>query len=421
MADKQLETIVQRMIDAGEPEANIAAVIREYKPASTTAAAEPKSPLERLAAWMPTVGGAVGGMAGGIPGAAMGGAAGRGYGELVKADLPGAVADVARNAVTQPRATAQGAFEGTMEALRPTATEGALQALTELAGRGATSLLSQGGRAVYRGFLKPSLSDRLLPKAKEIVETGIRESIPVTEAGAARVEKLTGELSAEVDRVLTAAKGDVNLSDVADQVRAFAKRKYFMPGKPTADYEAAMKVADELDQHPSLANPMAPNSPAMATPTAANRIKRGLDETIGESNFGVERGATKTAQKVARSTVRKSLETIAPEVGPLNAREGRLLDLGDALNRAVGREANRNQLFGVPSMMSGAAGATELLAGNRFAAAAMTMATRMGLTPAVATRGAIYAAKLGDALPGTAVADVARMAMQLASEQQPDK
>lgn len=376
---------------------------------------KPKSALERVADWMPTVGGAVGGAAGGIPGAALGGSAGRGYGEVVKnaKELPGAVADVARNAVAQPRATAQGAFEGTMESLRPTATEGALQAMTELAGRGATSLLSQGGRAVYRGYLKPSLSGRLLPKAKEIVETGIREAIPVTEGGAARLDKLRADLGGEVDRILSNATGDVDLHDVADQVRQFAQKEYYRPGQATADYEAAIKVADSIDKHPSIGLPPgAQPTSVRVSPMAANDLKRGMQARVAES-YGVEAGAKVEAQKTGARGLRTGIEAVAPTVGPVNQRLGRLTELSDAIDRAVGREGNRNQFMGVPSILAGGAGATEALRTNPIAGAALAAATRAGLTPAAATRAAIYAAKLGDATPGTAAADVIRTAIQL--------
>lgn len=393
----------------------IAAAIRATPP-------KPTSSLDRLTSLLPSAGGMVGGMAGGIPGAAVGGAAGRGYGELVRhgTELPGTAVDVARNLVTQPGATLRGAAAGVGQGLKDTGIDAALQALYEVGGRAVTAGLSTAGRAVYRGYLKPSLSARLLPKANEIVETGIREAIPVTEGGAAKAERLISDLNGEVERILSTAKGDVSLTDVANQVRSFARRKYYRPGQPMADYEAAMKVADELDQHPSIANPMAPNSPATATLPAANDIKQGLDRTIGETNFGVDRGATKTAQKVARSSLRQGIERQAPDVAALNAREGRLLDLAQALNRAVGREGNRNQLFGMPAIASGATAGAELARGtSTIGATAIGLATRMGLSPAVASRAGIIAARLGDQVPGTAVADIARAAVEsvrLASE-----
>jgi hypothetical protein len=381
----------------------------------TATTSKASSGLDRLLGLLPAAGGMVGGAAGGIPGAALGGAAGAGYRQLGAhlTELPGAAMDVTRNLVRQPGATLRGAVEGAGQGAKDAGIEAALQSLYELGGRAVTAGLSTAGRAVYRGYLKPSLSKPLLAKASEIVETGIREAIPVTDAGAAKADRLIGELNGEVDRILQNAKGDVNLSDVANQVRAFARRKYYKPGQPMADYEAAMKVADELDQHPSIVNPMAPTSPAMATPTAANDIKRGLDETVGASNFGMERGATKTAQKVARRGVRQQIEAVAPEVAPLNARQSRLLDLAQTLNRAVGREGNRNQLFGMPALAAGASAATEFAHGtSAYGSLAMGLAARVGLSPAAATRAAILAAKMGDQVPGTAVADVARAAVE---------
>lgn len=404
-----------------------AGIVRQQSTAPPSAATPPDtSNLERLAAWLPTVGGMVGGAVGGIPGAAAGGAAGHGYEQLVtKArEIPGAVKDVASNLVAQPGATLKGAASGTWQGIKDTGLEGGLQALYELGGKMVSGALSTGGRAVYRGYLKPGLSERLLPKAKEIVETGIREGITVTEGGAAKAEQLTTALKNEVDRILANTKGEVNLSEVADGVRAFAKREYYRPGKPLEDYKAAMKVADELDLHPSLANPFAPQTPATAHLPTANSIKRGVGQSIGETNFGIDRGATKSAQKETYHGLRAAIEdrvvkSGGKDIGPLNTRESKLIDLTDALNKATGREGNRNQLFGVPTITAAAGGAAELAAGTgRYGAGAMALAIRIGLTPTVATRAAIIAAKLGDQLPGTAVADVARMAVQAVSEAQ---
>jgi hypothetical protein len=413
------------------------------------------SNLDRLASMLPTAGGMIGGATGGVPGAAIGGAAGEGYRKAVTSlgQIPGAVRDVASKLLPipgvpyEPGATARGAVEGMASGAKDAGIESALQAVYELGGKAVSAGLSAGGRAVYRGYLKPSLSARLLPKAAEIVETGIREGLPVTDAGSAKATQLIGELQAEVQQILKDTPGEVNLSDVANKVRAFAKRRYYIPGKPSADFDAAMKVADELDSHGSL--PRVPGAPVTEQTTSsildaqgqpmtstrqvpgeptvnpnvslskANDVKAGLDQSVGEANFGIDRGATKTAQKVARRGVRQAIEAQAPNVAPLNARESKLIDLANALQRATGREGNRNALYGVPTMAAAASGAAELSAGaGRYGAGAMALAVRMGLTPAVATKAAILAAKMGDQLPGTAVADVARIAVQTISQSQ---
>lgn len=378
------------------------------------------SNLARLVSMLPTAGGMVGGMAGGIPGAALGGAAGEGYGQLAThaTEIPGAIIDVLKNLYSQPTATIKGAASGAMQGAKDSGMEAGLQALYELGGKAVTAGLSTAGRAVYRGYLKPSLAKATLAKAGQIVETGIREAIPVTEAGAAKAEGLIGDLRAETDRILANTTGDVDLHDVADKLRAWGQRLYNRPGRAPSDLDAVMKVADRIDNHPSMipTPPMAPIDRVSAT--AANQAKRDM-QAGASSAFGLKSGAEKTAEKTGSSFLRQGVEQVAPEVGPLNARESQLIDLSKALNKATGREGNRNALFGVPTVMAGASGAAELAAGaGRYGAGAMALAVRMGLTPAVATRAAILAAKMGDKLPGTAVADVARIAVQAVSQSQ---
>jgi hypothetical protein len=371
------------------------------------------SNLSRLVSMLPTAGGMVGGMAGGIPGAALGGAAGEGYGQLAThaTELPGAMMDVLRNLGSQPAvATLKGAAQGAGQGFKDSGIEGGLQALYELGGRTVTAGLSTAGRAVYRGYLKPSLAKASLAKAGDIVETGIREAIPVTEGGVAKVSGIITDLRAEADRILANTTGEVDLHTVADKLRAWGQRLYNRPGRAPSDLEAVMKVADRIDNHPSMIQrpPLAPVDRVSAT--AANQAKRDM-QAGASTSFGVKSGAEKTAEKVGASYLRQGVEDVAPAVGPINARESQLIDLAKTLNKATGREANRNQLFGVPTVMADAGA-------GRYGAGAMALAVRMGLTPNVATQAAILAAKMGDTLPGTAVADVARIAVQAVSQSQ---
>lgn len=380
--------------------------------AAPTKAAANVSGLDRLLAMVPTVGGMVGSVAGGAPGAAMGGAAGRGYQQLAThaRELPGAVSDVAKLLVTQPGATLKGAASGAMQGLKDTGIEAGLQAIYELAGQGVTKALGSGAKAVYRGYLKPSLAKQSIKKGEAVVETALKESLPITKAGEDHAGKVIKELQGEIDGMLKNKPGTVDLSAIANKVRAFAKQKYFKAGKPTADFEAAMKVADDLDMHPAIHNPFAPGSPATTNLSGANAIKRGIDEAVGEANFGVERGAVKTTQKVARRGVREAIEQHAPEVGPLNKRQGSLIDAAKAISRAVGRESNKSPLIGVNTLVAGAYGGQDYARnGDPFVAAAKAAALRAALSPAVASRAAIVAYRLGQ-MSGQVPANAARVA-----------
>lgn len=365
---------------------------------------------------IPTVAAGAGGLIGGLGGSVLGVGVGGVPGAMGGAAVGGAGGEALRQLVNRLRGAPAPATAG--EAAGSIGKEGAVQALYELGGQGVSAGLSTAGRAVYRGYLKPSLSKATLDKAGQIVETGIQEAIPVTEKGAAKAQQLIGDLRAEADRILANTTGEVDLHTVADKLRAWGQKVYNRPGRAPADFESVMKVADRIDNHPSMI-PKPPAAPVdRVSAIAANQVKRDM-QSGASSAYGLKSGAEKAAEKTGGSLLRQGVEDVAPAVGPINARESKLIDLAKALNRATGREANRSQLTGVPTLMAGTAGAAELAAGaGRYGAGAMAMAVRMGLTPNVATRASILAAKLGDKMPGTAVADIARAAVQAVSESQ---
>lgn len=376
----------------------------------------PMSPIDRLLSYLPTLGGATGGIIGGAGGTAFG----MGFG-----GVPGAVGGAAFGGATGEamRQTGRRILGGNREvpasataATKDIGSEAALQAIYELGGQGVSRGLSKGAESVYRGYLKPSLAKQSVGKADQVVQTALDEALPVTKAGTNQANRVIGELRQQVDQILASTSGTVDLHQVAERVRAFAKAKYFRPGRPTADFDAAMRVADELDQHPSIQNPFAPNSPAPVNLSQANTVKRGLDESVGDANFGVDRGATKTTQKVARRYVRQDIEALAPEVGALNQREGRLIDTAKALARAVGREGNKSPLIGVNTLASAAIGGERYReTGDPYASAALALGTRLALTPEVMSRVAIVASRLGK-MPGAVPANIARIAVQAVQE-----
>ncbi len=115
------------------------------------------------------------------------------------------------------------------------------------------------------------------------------------------------------------------------------------------------------------------------------------------------------------------IEKVAPEVGPLNARESKLIDAVDAVAHAAGREENRSALFGVPTLLAtGAAGGSYANTQDPTAAIIAGLATRGLLNPAVATRAAILAAKFYK-VAGTSATTAARMAVVLAQRESEEK
>jgi len=403
----------------GAPEMNFAVVNGQRVPV------EP-SHLEKATGAGPMVGSTVGAIAGGVPGAILGGAAGRGYQDLYEhaKEIPGAVADVASGLVNNPSETLGGFVEGAKEGLIDTGLAGAIGGAMEYGGNLAMKGAQNFAGAVYRGYLKPSLAAVNVKKAQQIVQTALDEAIPLTNKGIAKATSTISELKAEVNRILAARQnisqtvhGDIDLHDIAEKVRQFARDKYYKAGSPSEDFEAAMKVADNIDKHPSLGLPPgAQPGPTPVTLTKADETKTALRASAGKNAFGVERSAAQEAEKLGARELRLAEEARAPAIAPLNARESKLLDAAKAIRQAVERDANQNPLYGVKTIASVGFGGEEYgRTGDPWTAAAKGLGARYLLRPEVVSQVAILAYRIGK-LPGVAPASAARLALAALSE-----
>lgn len=324
------------------------------------------------------------------------------------------------------QAAAQGGLGGAVSAAQsggdPLQT--AIGTGTGAAGPMVSKAAQSGARAVYRGFLKPSIAAKNAPKANAIVETAIREAIPIARSGASfdksgrvvgKAGRVIEALRAEVDAEVAQAGGTIDLKRIADRVRRFAKQRYDKAGADPADLKAAMDVADRIDQHASV------KGATNVSVSKANEVKKTLQDTA-RSSFGVPNAnAKKTAEKAGARKLRIAVEGAtggrSGPVATLNAREAKLISSAKAIAQAVERDSNTQVLYGAKSLASGALGASGVAAGMGGPAALVgALATRLALQPQVATRAAIVADRLAKEL-GLTAASAARLAVHVVSEQ----
>ncbi|HXG71334.1 MAG TPA: hypothetical protein VNJ04_12080 [Gemmatimonadaceae bacterium] len=389
-------------------------------PQATPAPAAPSQPrtwVDETVDALPMVGGAIGGTVGAIGGTVAGVGVGGIPGAIGGATLGGALGESAKQLVNRARGAT--APSSATEAALDIATEGGIQGVLEGVGGLATKGVAAVGSAVYRGYLKPALSGANIKKAREIVATGIRESLPITKFGEEKAARLISQLNGQVSAALSGSRGAVDLHQVAERVREFAQKRYFRPGAPPVDFTAVMKVADDIDGHPSLGLPAgAKPTRVNVSATQANETKQALDRAVGDTGFGVERTAATEARKVGRHAAREGIEKVAPEVGALNARESKLLDVIEAIQKASGREENKSWIYGMPTLMAAGIGGAQATSGNDPVGGLMTaVAARAMLSPAFASRAALLATRFAK-VPGTAVADAVRMAAILTLREQ---
>lgn len=111
------------------------------------------------------------------------------------------------------------------------------------------------------------------------------------------------------------------------------------------------------------------------------------------------------------------MEKATPEIAPLNARESKLIDVAESINRAVQRESNQYRLHGGKAIIAGAVGSEEGYRTKDPWGAAVKAAAVYGLLqPEVATRAAIIASRLGR-MSGIAPSSAARIALAAVQSQ----
>lgn len=415
--------------------------------------------LEKATGWGPLIGSTVGSVAlGGLGslgakiglptnvnktasavGAGIGGAAGEGYQQIYQHwnELGPTLRDIFGNLTTQPGALWQGFKEGATEGAKDVAASALVNAGMDVTGQAVMGGIGAAGTGVYRGLLKPGLAGIAKSDAADIVKAAIKEWIPISQFGVDRANALIKGLYNRVNSVLANSTAPyIDLHDIADGVRQWGlNSKYNEPGYARAPMDAIMKVADTIDQHQTLPTFMG-RTMTTVSPSEANVIKRGLQSQVF---YGEERSAQNAAVKEGARLMRVAIEQGDPVVGPLNARESKVIDVAKAMKVAIDREANKGFLGGMagrtllPGGVGGMTGAAEYYrSGNPTRAlgtglagaatgAVFELGGRMMLQPAVLSRIAMTAERISR-IPGVGPVTAARIAFKVyQSEIQPSQ
>lgn len=158
-----------------------------------------------IEAALPTAGGIVGGLVGGVPGAAAGGAAGEGLADLAAhaTELPGAVADVARNLIAHPRETVSGFMSGAGSGALAAGQEAGTMAAGELVGQGLSRAAAGGAKFLMGEAAKPTLA--LAREFPDLSETMLNHALTVSEGGLAKARTLLHTTKNLANQALDAA------------------------------------------------------------------------------------------------------------------------------------------------------------------------------------------------------------------------
>lgn len=196
-------------------------------------------------------------------------------------------------------------------------------------------------------------STTLSPQERaQLVQTALDEQLAPTAAGVQKAQNLINQIDSEVSTLIADAQASgkkIPRSAVFKYVNE-TKKKLLEPGMVEAAQDRA-KINDILTGYITELNK---GKVKDFTPEAMQRIKRDVYKRINYDRDlmqspGVAREET---YKAMGRGMREGIERVAPKVGPLNAREGRLIELMQPLQRAAGRIENRDLIgIGAPIKM----------------------------------------------------------------------
>ena len=340
------------------------------KPAAASAPAS--TWMDTLSSYLPSrrtalqaggamVGGVLGIPEGGPFGAAAGGALGAGAGESLD-QLIGRFRGESQTPQTSN------------EAARRIGNGMTLGAAQEGAGAVIPDLARSAARGLYRNALKPSTILRP-DKAANLVETGLRERLPVKASGVGKLDRAVSGINDQIDTSIARnPAAPLSPTDVASHADPAIQRFQYRDLQGDAGAAAGEKQRF-LTEHstPVQYSPFNPSQGEvppiqtyrMETPIPAARaqeMKKGIWQELAANDFGKTAPGYKEARKSIGSGLREGLEQNFPNIRGLNAQEGNLLELRPHLERAANRIANNNSM-GIDAPLT--AGAMQAVTGSK--------------------------------------------------------
>jgi hypothetical protein len=238
----------------------------------------------------------------------------------------------------------------------------------------------------YQSALKPSTT--LGPdKTGKIVQTALDENIPVSKGGLAKLGDLIDDLNSQVKQTIASDPDrPIDTAAVTQPLKAL-KLKFANQVNPNADL-AAIDSSEKEFLHNQGARPgqpatppqptgildasgqpvMSPGSPATPpTPPRpmraedAQTMKQGTYQQLSSKAYGELGTASEESQKALARGLKEEIAKQFPEIGPVNARESKMLDLQPVLEKAVARIGN-HQFLGIGTPIT--VGATKAVTGS---------------------------------------------------------
>lgn len=235
---------------------------------------------------------------------------------------------------------------------------------------------------LYTGALKPSTTLSTAERSA-IAQTGLKNEIPVSPAGAEKISSLIDDLNAKIKGTIGSDPNKpINPAQAVKDIGQ-VKQKFATQVNPIADLAAIDASKKEfLDQFRTGRGKAVSNM----TAEQAQAMKQGTYAQLKGKAYGELKGATIEAQKALARGLKEELAKAFPELSSLNAAESKLFNLQPEIERAIGRQAN-HQLMGIGTPI--AAGAAKAVTGSTGMATATAILKAIVDNPNVKSRLAI--------------------------------
>lgn len=183
---------------------------------------------------------------------------------------------------------------------------------------------------LMQSALKPTLQQLQSGKAATAVKTMLEEGVNPTEAGVQKLQSKIADINTQIADILGSYKGSVNKSDVLKRIDE-VKAKFATQATPTAD----LNIID------NAVNDFIASHPEKIPVELAQRIKQGTYKVLS-GKFGEQGSALTETQKGLARGLKEEIATKIPEISGLNARESKLIDTLNVVERRALMELNKN-------------------------------------------------------------------------------
>lgn len=255
--------------------------------------------------------------------------------------------------------------------------------MAKVAGKISAPLIARAEK-LYQSALKPTAA--ILKKSPDVVKTGIKEGIKVSDSGLSKVTGIIDDIGDDVAKVIDQgiAEGKVvqknQLIPYLDELKDYVGNS--LGGK---------QLVKEVDE---MAKKIIQDLPDNIPVQEAQKIKQNTYRLVNKY-YGAMAPIEQEVKKQLARGLKEEIVKAVPEIAELNARDAKLIPLEESLKKAIARMGNREAIsaFDFVTAMGGAMidpSAPIKAAGKVF------FLKRILQSPAVKSQAAIWLNKLAD-------------------------